>query len=283
MRIKQLEADNTMWAMKILGVDEPKPVEPIEEFYGQESIKSQVVPFLSEEKFPPVFLFGEPGMGKTRFAKWIAYQRNEPIEILMCPVSERTPLPRSGSVLFDELHLLKQPEWLFGLMEERKLSIMGATSMPHRVEKALKSRFVMHLYMGPYEESSMKELVLNHLPGLDDNIATLYAGASAGNPRQAMRIVETAKVIGADNPEHVLSACRITADGINEFQLRMLETLTGNPMGLEQVALLMYADKDSVQRAERGLIALGLVELTSNGRKLTNDGISYTKTMRKFH
>lgn len=272
------------WARRTLGIraSPPKPEKKFVPFFGQQSLKNQIQPFLDEPVMPPVLLFGEPGMGKNAFVEWIANERLEPVEELVCPISPGTPFSDFGIIFLDEVHLLKKPEWLFRRMESRTgSSIIAATTRPERLDPAFKSRFFIQLYFKPYTIKDMKNLVRFHLSDASEDVVEIYAGGSAGNPRQAMRIVETAMVMDVEDAESVMKACRITGDGINDFQLRYLQVLSNNPVGLEQVALLMYADKETIRLSERFLIHLGLVELTPNGRKLTRDGQRYVDFIRE--
>lgn len=277
--------EDIMWARKMLGVKDPSSMrmpETFVPFFGQSSLKIQVGPFLTRPVMPPILLTGEPGMGKNQFVEWVASQRQEPIDELMCPIKPGTALAQHGIVLLDEAHLLKKPEWLFRRMESREgASIIAATTRPELLDPAFKSRFFVQLHLKPYRIEDMKQLIAHYIPEASEESVEIYAGGSAGNPRQAMRIVETAEIIGVDQVEEVMRACRITADGINEFQMRYLMVLSETPVGLDQVSLLMYADKETIRMSERFLIHAGLVELGPTGRKLTREGQRYVSFFKE--
>lgn len=269
-----------MWAHQALGSHTPQV--RVTKFYGQESVMAQLEPFLERnDSMPPTLLLGEPGMGKTRLARYIATKRMETFESIMCPVKSIYLPSDTGTVLFDEIHLLKQPEGLFSAMEARTHTIIGATTQPQKIDPAFKSRFVLQLHLKPYSIDALKQIIKDELLDITEESLNLYASASAGNPRQALRIAETARLVGTNKVNRVLATCRITADGITDFQMDYLMTLSASPMGLTQVATLMYSDEDSIRTAERFLISKGLVDLTSSGRKLSSKGQQYVEFLKK--
>lgn len=271
------------WSKSLFGLDKPTSQVQVEHFWGQDTAKQQIAPFMGrEESMPPILLLGEPGMGKTRFAQWVATQRGERFESVLCPVSNGSSFPPNGVLLLDEVHLLKKPEWLFGRLEARDgLSIIAATTRPSQLEPALKSRFFVQLHLEAYRHSDLVQMIAHHLPDATEETVDVYAGGAAGNARQAMRIVETARAVGDVNDvETVMSACRLTRDGLSEFQLRYLLSLSSSPIGLEQVALLLFSDKETVRVMERHLIHKGLVELTTQGRRLTAAGLRAVRNLR---
>ena len=216
------------WAARIIGVDESlfEPAVSITEmvYFGQEAAKAQINPFLARKQaFPNTLILGQPGMGKTRLARWIASQRSEVFEEFLCPVNP-DGLPPDGIIMLDEAHRQKHPEWLWTIMESDDATVMAATTRPELLEPAFKSRFMLTVHLNRYSEESMTEMGRSIL-NMSDESAALYAGASAGNPRQLELILAVAKEVGPDNHEGVLSAARITADGLTEYHLRVLNAL----------------------------------------------------------
>lgn len=262
------------WAKRMLGqVTSQKAVHT---YHGQESAMAQLLPFINRpEPMPPVLLTGEPGIGKTRLGMFIATQRGEHFELLG-PVQDLSGFPIPPAVaLVDEIHGIRNPEFMYSLLERRRLTIIGATDRPQRMNAAFKSRFAIQIPLRPLSEEALAKVIRDEIPDADEEAIGLFAGAAAGNPRQALRIAETAKVLGVDDPESVLATCRITADGITEFQIEYLKRLSGSPIGVSQLATLLYVDEDTVRNAERFLIEKGLVMLTTSGRRLSPKGRAY--------
>lgn len=245
-------------------------------FFGQEAAKAQLAPFMSRvEGFPHTLLLGRPGVGKTRMARWIAQQRSEAFEEFLCPVSP-DQLPPDGIVMLDEAHRQKHPEWLFGSMDVGEVSIIAATTRPEQLEPAFKSRFVLQVHLKRYDHESMVEMALALLD-MDDASADLYASASAGNPRQLELILAIARELGPEHHEQVLSAARITGDGLTEYHIDLLRALqrAGRPIGLSTLAGTLYSDELSVREYEKLLVELDLVTLKSNGRSLSRKGARF--------
>jgi Holliday junction resolvasome RuvABC ATP-dependent DNA helicase subunit len=188
-------------------------------------------------------------------------------------------LPAAGIVLLDEAHRQTRPEPLWPFMENRHVTIIGATTRPEKLEPAFKSRFFLQLHLERYEDEAIEELMYHMIPEWPRMDISLLAKAAAGNPRQAERIIETAKGLGTLTPESVLSTCRITADGLTDMHLRYLEALEGQrrPVGLNQLATILWSDEQTVRETERLLLEYKLVELSSSGRTLTRKGKRYVE------
>jgi Holliday junction resolvasome RuvABC ATP-dependent DNA helicase subunit len=161
-------------------------------------------------------------------------------------------------------------------MEYHHVTILAATTRPEKLEPAFRSRFFLTLRLKRYTDQEMAELMESQYPG-----AGALATAAAGNPRQAERIVATAKGLGTTDAETVLSTCRINADGLTETQLDYLRTLekTKRPTGLEQLAVLIGVDITMLREAERYLLEKDLIALNTSGRALTRIGKAYVKGM----
>ncbi len=253
------------------------------EFFGQEDAMAQVAPFLArQQSFPNTLILGMPGIGKTYLAKWIASRRLDQFEELLCPVNP-DDLPPDGIVLLDECHRQRHPEWLFPSLESPDFTIIGATTRPEQLDPAFKSRFILTLHLKRYSHEAMMKMAQSGLAGLSDESADVYAAASAGNPRQLELLLEIARAVGQDDYEAVLSAARITGDGLTDMHLRVLNGLAkaGRPTGLATLASMLYTDEQTVREHEQYLVWLGLVEMRSNGRILSRNGRRYLKEMEQ--
>lgn len=276
MSFEMTEAD---WSRKILQevISQALPGRTKHvDLFGQENAVKQIKPFLSIDRpMPHTLLRGEPGVGKTHFARWVAYQRMETFEEVTCPVTPGE-LPLRGIVLLDEVHRQVRPENLFTIMDKSvTVTIFGATTRPDKLDPAFASRFFLNLYLMPLGVEAAQEMLAS-LVSVSEESAPIYAQASAGNARQVERIAEVVKRIG-DDPDRVLAACQVTGDGISNDQITYMLHLkrSGRPLGVAQIALMMYSDEFSVKRLERQLLEKGLVELQVKGRTLTPLGLAY--------
>lgn len=242
---------------------------------------AQIRPFLDhDDPFPHSIVFGEPGLGKTHLARYIAYERNEPFVELLAPAQPDT-LPTNGIVLLDEVHRQRNPEPLFEQLAQSIPTIFAATTKAEAVDKAFRSRFFLELHFQPYTEESMRELIKSHIKGASKTALDIFASASAGNPRQALRLVEVSKRLETTDPEEVLQACQINADGLTSLHMKYLQTLhrMGKPTGASQLATVMYADETTIKGIERLLLENDLIKLTPTGRVITSRGTAYVKAL----
>lgn len=259
-------------------------------FVGQEQIKSQIEPFVENEKFPHVLLTGDPGLGKTQFGRWLAWRRQKPFYERLAPVKPEG-LPPYGVLLLDEVHRQSDVESLFPVMDQGVLTVIAATTKPDKLDSAFRSRFLLTLRLREYGEKEIEEIIWVMagypndaeppiLPEDHDDIGVL-ASAAHGNPRVAERIVRTAQGLDTWEPSEVLKAAQITADGLEADHFDYLATLrnASRPVGLGHVIDQTMLSEDAVKRVERLLMKKGHVELASNGRKLTLRGQQYVKLL----
>jgi len=249
-------------------------------FIGQDQIKAQVEPFIGVEKFPHVLLTGDPGLGKTQMAKWLAWKRQKPFFERLAPVKPEE-LPPYGVLLLDEVHRQSKVESLFPTMDKGVLTIIAATTKPDKLDSAFKSRFLISLRLRAYTDEEMVEII-NAMAGEVVPTADVLASASGGNPRMAERMVRTAQGLDTWDVGTVLQSTQITADGLHKDHFDYLGALDmmSRPVGVKQLAELAWLSEADVKRVERVLIKKGWVELSTSGRKLTVRGEQYVRLLK---
>lgn len=236
---------------------------------------------MTAEKFPHVLLTGDPGLGKTQFAKWVAGRRGKPFFERLAPVKP-DELPPYGILLLDEVHRQTNVESLFPTMDKGVLTVVAATTKPEKLDSAFKSRFLVTLRLRKYPTEQIEEIIWHmsarsSVPVEDQAFINVLANACDGNPRVAERVVKTAVSLNTWNPETVLQAVQITADGLQQDHFDYLGALNhlNRPAGKKQLGDIAYLSEDEIKRVERLLVDRGYVELAPNGRKLTVRGKQY--------
>lgn len=249
-------------------------------FIGQDHIKAQVEAFINTERFPHVLLTGDPGLGKTQFAKWLAWQREKPFFERLAPVKPEE-LPPYGILLLDEVHRQARVESLFPTMDKGILTFIAATTKPDKLDSAFKSRFLISLRLRPYLHEEMVKII-NHMAGEDVPSANVLANAANGNPRLAERLVRTGQGLGTWDAGTLLKSTQITADGLHKDHFDYLAALDtiNRPVGVKQLGEFAWLSEADVKRVERVLVLKGFVELSPSGRKLTIRGQQYVQLLK---
>lgn len=287
--------------------------ESFEEFYGQATLKRQLTTMMgsARERGAPlghILLAGPPGFGKTSLAGIIAESMRDPLLELRMPVSH-TALQRSfqrfdaGIIFLDELHAAGKGEQedlltvledgYFSTRQGRRIempcvTVIGATTEPEKIIPPLYDRFEHKPVFGDYSQMDMEFITIGmmHKLGMDtakmDALIEAIAIASAGVPRVAKHLAEGARDLYITSDKEipqvadVLELRQIAPDGLDANQVKYLELLHdvgGGPVGLVTMTTLLRLHESTIRNMERVLLTRGLIELTPQGRIITNAGV----------
>ena len=215
-----------------------------------------------------------------------------------------------GDVLFiDEIHRLNSTveEYLYSAMEDFFIDIMieqgagarsvrltvphftliGATTRQGMISAPLRSRFGLNIRLDYYDAESLSR-ILKRSAGIlnidiDDDGARQIAGRCRGTPRIANNLLRRARdyapvradsVITGKVAEEALEMLQIDHDGLDEMDIRILETIIasfgGGPVGLKNIAVSIGEEEDSIEDVyEPFLIQKGYLVRTPKGRVAT--------------
>mgnify|MGYP002623273235 CR=1 FL=1 len=217
-----------------------------------------------------------------------------------------TTLERGDILFIDEIHRLQPTieEYLYPAMEDYKLDIIidqgpnarsvrlnlprftlvGATTRSGMISAPLRSRFGMTCRLDYYTAEELQAILQRSARIINVEIdpagALEIAARSRGTPRIAnnlLRWVRDYAQVKADSKitravaDQALSMLDIDADGFNEMDKRILETLVhtfnGGPVGLNSLAVAIGEDPGTLEEVnEPYLIMQGYIKRTPQGR-----------------
>lgn len=217
-----------------------------------------------------------------------------------------TTLERGDVLFIDEIHRLQPTieEYLYPAMEDFKLDIIidqgpnarsvrlnlpkftliGATTRSGMLSAPLRSRFGMNARLDYYVAEELQQILQRSARILNIDIdgpgALEIAARSRGTPRIANNLlrwvrdyaqVRAGASIDREVADKALSMLDIDADGFDEMDKRILETLIhtfdGGPVGLNSLAVAIGEDSGTIEEVnEPYLIMQGYLKRTPQGR-----------------
>ncbi len=215
-----------------------------------------------------------------------------------------------GDVLFiDEIHRLNTTveEYLYSAMEDFFIDIMleqgagarsvrltvprftliGATTRQGMISSPLRSRFGLNIRLDYYDTESLCRILKRSAGileiGIDEEGAMEIAGRCRGTPRIANNLLRRARdyaevradsIVTGPVAASALEMLQIDCDGLDEMDLRILETIianfNGGPVGLKNIAVSVGEEEDSIEEVyEPFLIQKGFLVRTPKGRVAT--------------
>lgn len=214
---------------------------------------------------------------------------------------------KEGDILFiDEIHRLQMTieEYLYPAMEDFRIDIMlgqgpnarsvrlnlprftliGATTRAGMLSAPLRSRFGSTSRLDYYTPEELQKVVVRSANILNLEIdaagALEIASRSRGTPRIANQLLRRVRdyavvsgtpVIGKDLASTSLTKLEIDADGLDEMDRQVLQTLInrfkGGPVGIDSLAVSVGEDPGTIEEVhEPFLILQGYIQRTAQGR-----------------
>ena len=217
-----------------------------------------------------------------------------------------TTLERGDVLFIDEIHRLQPAieEYLYPAMEDYKLDIIidqgpnarsvrlnlpkftmiGATTRSGMISSPLRSRFGMSCRLDYYVAEDLQKIILRSARILNVDVDTEgaleIAARARGTPRVANNLlrwvrdfaqVKASAKIDREVADKALSMLDIDADGFDEMDKRILETLVhkfqGGPVGLNSLAVAIGEEAGTLEEVnEPYLIMQGYIKRTPQGR-----------------
>ena len=217
-----------------------------------------------------------------------------------------TTLERGDVLFIDEIHRLQPAieEYLYPAMEDFKLDIIidqgpnarsvrlnlpkftliGATTRSGMISAPLRSRFGMTSRLDYYVAEELQKIILRSARIINVEIdapgALEIAARSRGTPRISNNLlrwvrdfaqVRANSIVNRDIADKALSMLEIDADGFDEMDKRILETMIhkfgGGPVGLNSLAVAIGEESATLEEVnEPYLIMQGYLKRTPQGR-----------------
>ncbi|MCB0822725.1 MAG: Holliday junction branch migration DNA helicase RuvB [Bacteroidales bacterium] len=226
-----------------------------------------------------------------------------------------TNLEENDVLFIDEIHRLSPvvEEYLYSAMEDYKIDIMietgpnarsvqitlnpftliGATTRSGLLTAPLRSRFGINSRLSYYDGETLEHIVKRSAGILrveiKDDAAAEIARRSRGTPRIANLLLRRVRdfaqikgngIINMDISLHGLAALNVDKNGLDEMDLKILETIIekfkGGPVGITTIATAVGEDPGTIEEVyEPFLIQEGYLMRTPRGREATENAYKH--------
>ncbi len=230
-----------------------------------------------------------------------------------------TSLSKNEVLFIDEIHRLNKSieELLYSALEDYKIDILigegpsakilninlpkftliGATTRIGLISKPLRDRFGIIFNMGFYTIDELKPIIMRTAKifdfSCDEDASEEVAMRSRGTPRIAVKLLKRVRdflsikklnFLTKDEVLKIFVAISIDKFGLEEEDRRYLKFIAVNygslPVGIETISAALSMERDTIEDyIEPYLISIGIVQRTSRGRVLTENGLNYAMNL----
>jgi len=179
-------------------------------------------------------------------------------------------------------------------MPLKDVTIVGATTNEYRLLSPLRQRFKVVIPLTTYDDGSLARITLQRAQlmnlTIEPEIATQIAKRSRGTPRLAIRLLESCQRYARSQGDESVTMRHfeetVVLDGIDELGLtpddqKIVNYLTiqsTKPVRLHTLEAATGIHHRTIQTViEPYLIRIGLIERTSQGRVITQEGIHHVE------
>lgn len=254
-----------------------------ESFIGQEPIKSELSTILKATKkhgipVQHVLFSGSFGLGKTTLANIFANMVGRYSYVTAVNIKTEEDFPQTQVVVVDEIHTIRDEEWLLTVMDTGEQTILGATTTAGSLSGPLRSRFVS-LVLEPYSVEELQRMVMGAAGNLKYNCPEYVSHEIAQRGKAVARIslfllkrVYDRVILndGKVTPELLqewFDTMKIDADGLDNADRAYISCLSERPIGIQNLSAMTGMDKLTIEESvEPYLLTQGFVQRTPRGR-----------------
>ena len=254
-------------------------------FIGQEVIKDELDTILKATKVhgipvQHVLFSGSFGLGKTTLARIFADMIGRNDYVTAVNLRDIDDFPTSQVVVVDEVHTIRDEEWLLTVMDKGTQTVLAATTTAGSLSGPLRSRFVS-LVLQPYSVGELQKMVTGAARNLKydcpDYVSYEVARRGKTVARIALflfkriydRIILNDKQVTPELLKQWFDDMEIDPDGLDNADRAYLKCLSDKPIGLQNLSAMTGLDRATLEETvEPYLLTHGFVQRTSRGRIL---------------
>jgi Holliday junction DNA helicase RuvB len=254
-------------------------------FIGQEPIKQELNTILKATKVhgipvQHVLFSGSFGLGKTTLARIFAGMIGDNQYTTAVNIRDEKDFPKSQVVVVDEIHTIRDEEWLLTIMDRGTQTILGATTTAGSLSGPLRSRFVS-LVLQPYTVDELQVMVKSAAKNLkyDCPDYVSYAVARRGKTvariglflfkRVYDRLILNDGKVTPELLEQWFAEMKIDPDGLDNADRAYLSCLSDKPVGVQNLSAMTGLDRITLEETiEPYLLTHGFIKRTPRGRIL---------------